>query len=158
MSPSTFPNRGWDVAGVYSDLAGTSEDRSGLAALEIRVDYLEMDVDCVVVYGLSRIHRDRQELRKFEEMLGKHGVELVSVTEPVFPMVFSAVLRCGACEETRDEDGSDAVQGMEGPESLSKESERLMRSITAAMDGYFLGQLSDDAERTWEEGRRRLDE
>ena len=81
---------GIEIVGVYADegCGGKDEDgnaRPALTGLLTDAQSPEVLFDKVLVYSLSRLTRSADEALVLKSLLRKHGVRVVSVTEPAGP-------------------------------------------------------------------------
>ena len=100
--------QGMEVVGVCSDVASASEDQSDLAALEVLASSPEPDVEGVLVYDLTRLHGDRRELKRLNEMLRDRGIDLVSVIQSLPSRGFGGLSKRCHCLECQREAAADA--------------------------------------------------
>ncbi len=74
---------GYEVVGVFTDIASGSLYRTRPHLSELRRLVRERAIDAVLVHSLDRLSRDQVHLAVLLEEFREHGVHLVSVLDPV---------------------------------------------------------------------------
>ncbi|QDZ08376.1 recombinase family protein [Sphingomonas panacisoli] len=79
LCKSRADREGWDVIGVYPDLAlsGTTRDRPGLNVLLAQLDRF----DVVLAESIDRISRDQEDIAAIYKQLRFAGVQLITLSE-----------------------------------------------------------------------------
>src|SRR5260370_36502504 len=75
---------GWTVASEHCDDGGYTGGNLERPALQnLMVDMEAGRIDCVVVYKVDRLSRSLLDFARLMDVFERHGVSLVSVTQPL---------------------------------------------------------------------------
>ena len=90
-------DHGIEIVGVYTDEGRSGKDEDGnalpaLTGLLTAAQSPEVLFDKVLVYARSRLTRSPHEALVFMSLLRKHGVRVVSVTEPADPSAMQSFI------------------------------------------------------------------
>jgi len=97
--------RGYEVIGVFTDVASASHYRHRQALTQLRQLVRQGGVDAIIVHSLDRLSRDQVHLAVLLEEFREHGVRLESVLDPVEDSSvgrFLALARAFAAELERE--------------------------------------------------------
>lgn len=75
---------GYEIAWTYREegVSGSTTDRPQLQAMLKQVKDPKNDISAIIVYAFSRLNRNTLDYLVIRKLMAKHGVSLISVTEP----------------------------------------------------------------------------
>lgn len=71
----------WDLIKIYEDLGVSGKVKSRNGLMELFNDLKKNNIDCLVVYSLSRFSRKLKDVLEFIEILEKNNIKFVSIKE-----------------------------------------------------------------------------
>jgi len=79
-------SKGWEVVKIYKDegFTGRNTDRPGFQRMILDTHHKPLLFEKIIVWKGSRIARNTEEVLAFHSLLGKEGIDVISVKEPEF--------------------------------------------------------------------------